>query len=70
MDTKCFFLSGPAGTGKTLVFNILAAHLRLQGLIVLTVASTHAAALLLQGKTTGHLRFAFPMDAYRGSECK
>ena len=45
-----FFLNGPAGTGKTFCYNTICKHIRSQGKIVLCVASSGIAALLLQGK--------------------
>ena len=45
-----FFLNGPAGTGKTFCYNAICRHIRGQEKIVLCVASSGIAALLLQGK--------------------
>lgn len=45
-----FFLNGPAGTGKTFCYNTICYHIRGQGKIVLCVASSGIAALLLQSK--------------------
>ena len=49
-----FFLDGPGGTGKMFLQNILLAHVRKQGKIALTVASTGIAATLLEGGWTAH----------------
>ena len=46
---QTFFLHGPGGTGKTYVYNTLCYFLRGQGKIVLCVASSGIAALLLIG---------------------
>lgn len=44
-----FFLYGYGGTGKTFIWNALSASLRSRGLIVLNVASSGIASLLLPG---------------------
>ena len=46
---QTFFLHGPGGTGKTYVYNTLCYFMRGQGKIVLCVASSGIAALLLIG---------------------
>lgn len=57
-----FFLYGFGGTGKTFVWNTLSAALRSKGLIVLNVASSGIASLLLPGGRTAHSRFSIPID--------
>ena len=56
-----FFLHGPAGTGKTFLYNCLCSYLRAQGMIVLCVASSGIAAQLLPGGRTAHSRFKIPL---------
>jgi primosomal protein N' len=46
---KLFFLNGPGGTGKTFCYKTLCYHLRAAGKIVLCVASSGIASLLLIG---------------------
>jgi hypothetical protein len=58
---KTFFLHGPGGTGKTYLYNTLCYHLRSQGKIVLCIASSGIAALLLMGGRTSHSRFKIPI---------
>ena len=58
----CFFLSGPAGTGKTYVYNTVCHRLRSEGKIVICVASSGIAALLLPGGRTAHSTFQIPLD--------
>ncbi|KAL1337471.1 hypothetical protein AAHE18_10G141300 [Arachis hypogaea] len=58
---KVFFLYGYGGTGKTFVWNTISAALRSKGQIVLTVASSGIASLLLPGGRTAHSRFAIPL---------
>ncbi|XP_024009422.1 uncharacterized protein LOC112084504 [Eutrema salsugineum] len=49
-----FFVYGSGGTGKTYLWSLLEAALRSKGDIVLNVASSGIAALLLQGGRTAH----------------
>jgi hypothetical protein len=65
----CFFLNGPGGTGKTFVYNTLCYALRAQGKIVLCVASSGIAALLLIGGRTSHSRFKIPILIHESSMC-
>ena len=46
---RMFFLNGPAGTGKTFCYNRICYHLRAEGKIVLCVASSGIASLLIIG---------------------
>ncbi|XP_025625137.1 uncharacterized protein [Arachis hypogaea] len=48
--------------GKTFVWKTLASGLRSKGQIVLTVASSGIASLLLPGGRTAHARFAIPLN--------
>ena len=59
---SAFFVSGPGGTGKTHVYSLLLASVRLQGRVALAVASSGVAALLLEGGTFGHARFKIPLE--------
>ena len=59
---NAFFLHGPAGTGKTFLYNCLCSHLRAEGKIVLCVASSGIAAQLLPGGRTAHSRFKIPLS--------
>ena len=56
----CFFIDGPAGTGKTFLYNTLLAEIRSHGDIALAVASSGIAALLISGGRTAHSRFKIP----------
>ena len=49
-----FFLNGGAGTGKTFLYNTVAGKCRSLGHIVVTVASSGIASLLLVGGRTAH----------------
>jgi hypothetical protein len=57
-----FFVSGYGGTGKTFLWGAVVAWLRSQRKIVLTVASSGVASLLLPGGRTAHSRFKIPCD--------
>lgn len=62
MKGKLFFLNGPGGTGKTYVYKTIISKLRSQGKIVLPVASSGIAAILLPNGRTAHSRFKIPID--------
>ncbi|XP_071714847.1 uncharacterized protein [Rutidosis leptorrhynchoides] len=64
-----FFLYGYGGTGKTFVWKTLAAAIRSRGDIVINVASSGIAALLLTGGRTAHSRFAIPINVLEDSFC-
>ncbi|TFK17038.1 hypothetical protein FA15DRAFT_555432, partial [Coprinopsis marcescibilis] len=66
---QSFFLHGPGGTGKTYIYNTLCYHLRGQGRIVLCVASSGIAALLLMGGRTSHSTFRVPILIHESSLC-
>lgn len=57
-----FFVSGYGGTGKTYLWNQIVGYLRGKNKIVLTVASSGVAALLLPGGRTAHSRFKIPCE--------
>ncbi|XP_071725808.1 uncharacterized protein [Rutidosis leptorrhynchoides] len=69
-DGGLFFLYGYGGTGKTFVWKTLAAAVRSRGDIVINVASSGIAALLLTGGRTAHSRFAIPINVLEDSFCK
>ncbi|KAM0840853.1 hypothetical protein ACQ4PT_059380 [Festuca glaucescens] len=64
-----YFVSGFGGAGKTFLWNAIIAYLRGQGKIVLTVASSGVAALLLAGGRTAHSRFKIPLQVDSNSFC-
>jgi PIF1-like helicase len=66
---QTFFLHGPGGTGKTFVYNTLCYQIRSQGMIVLCVASSGIAALLLKGGSTSHSCFHIPIIINESSTC-
>ncbi|GJY56098.1 ATP-dependent DNA helicase PIF1-like protein [Tanacetum coccineum] len=64
-----FFVYGYGGTGKTYLYKTMSAALRSQGDIVLNVASSGIATLLLEGGRTAHSRFAIPINILEDSMC-
>ncbi|XP_031111748.1 uncharacterized protein LOC116015711 [Ipomoea triloba] len=64
-----FFVYGYGGTGKTFVWRTLSAALRSQHKIVLNVASSGIASLLMSGGRTAHSRFAIPIVVNEDSTC-
>jgi PIF1-like helicase/Helitron helicase-like domain at N-terminus len=65
-----FFLQGPGGTGKTFLYTVLCNTYRAKGDIVLCVASSGIAALLLPGGRTAHSRFGIPLECTATSTCR
>jgi hypothetical protein len=66
---QTFFLNGPAGTGKKFVYNTLSNKLHGEQKIVLCVASSEIAALLITGGRTSHSTFKIPIDIGPESIC-
>ncbi|XP_071695348.1 uncharacterized protein [Rutidosis leptorrhynchoides] len=64
-----FFLYGPGGTGKTFLYTAVLAKLRAERMIVLAVASSGIASLLLPGGRTAHSRFVIPLELMENSTC-
>lgn len=64
-----FFLYGYGGTGKTFLWKTLSAGLRSQRLIVLNVASSGIASLLLPRGRTAHSTFSIPLVIHEESTC-
>lgn len=57
-----FFVYGFGGTGKTFMWRLLSSTIRYRGDIVLNVASSGIASLLLPGGRTAHSRFGIPIN--------
>ncbi|KAF7814857.1 PIF1-like helicase [Senna tora] len=66
---KIFFFYGYGGTGKTFLWRTLSTAIRSKGEIVLTVASSGIASLVLPGGRTAHSRFAIPININEDSTC-
>ncbi|XP_076939771.1 uncharacterized protein LOC143608686 [Bidens hawaiensis] len=65
-----FFVYGYGGTGKTYLWKTLSASIRSKGEIVLNVASSGIASLLLEGGRTAHSRFIIPINLTEDSQCQ
>ncbi|XP_042059616.1 uncharacterized protein LOC121804142 [Salvia splendens] len=68
-DGGIFFVYGYGGTGKTFIWRSLSAGIRSKGDIVLNVASSGIASLLLPGGRTAHSRFKIPINVNEDSMC-
>ncbi|XP_071688316.1 uncharacterized protein [Rutidosis leptorrhynchoides] len=68
-DSGLFFLYGYGGNGKTFIWKTLVVAVRSRGDIVINVASSEIAALLLTGGRTAHSRVAIPINVVEDSFC-
>jgi hypothetical protein len=68
-EGKLFFVYGSGGTDKTFVWTTLMSRLRGQGKIMLIVASSGIASLLLLGGKIAHSRFKISIDLHDESTC-
>ena len=64
-----FFLHSGGGCGKTYLASLIATSVRSRGEIVLCVASTGLASLLLPGGRTAHSRFKIPIPIHEQNTC-
>ncbi|KAK9050800.1 hypothetical protein SSX86_030230 [Deinandra increscens subsp. villosa] len=64
-----FFVMGSGGTGKTYLWNTIINCLRSREKLVLSVASSGIASLLLPGGRTAHSRFRIPIDVQSDTCC-
>ncbi|KAF8109176.1 hypothetical protein N665_0101s0007 [Sinapis alba] len=64
-----FFVYGFAGTEKTFLWKLLSAAIRVRGDIVLNVASSGIASLILPGGRTAHSRFSIPLNPDDSLSC-
>ncbi|XP_035841306.1 uncharacterized protein LOC110870193 [Helianthus annuus] len=64
-----FFVYGYSGLGKTFLWKTLASAVRCRGEIVLNVASSGIASLLLSRGRTAHSRFHIPINLTEDSMC-
>ena len=64
-----FFLQSGGGCGKTYISNLIASAIHSNGQIVLCVASTGIASLLLPGGHTAHSCFKIPIPCHEQSVC-
>ena len=64
---KIFFVDGFGGCGKTYLYQTICHAVRAQNTIILCVASTGLACLLLPGGQTAHSMFKIPIDLLDGN---
>ncbi|XP_076934857.1 uncharacterized protein LOC143601293 [Bidens hawaiensis] len=64
-----FFVYGYGGTGKTYLWKTLSTSISAKGDVVLNVASSGIASLLLEGGRTAHSRFLIPINLTEDSIC-
>lgn len=65
-----YFVYGHGGTGKTFLWSTIISKIRSEGQIVLAVASSGIASLLIEGGRTAHSRFRIPIDINETSTCE
>ncbi|KAL0453975.1 UNVERIFIED_CONTAM: hypothetical protein Slati_1375600 [Sesamum latifolium] len=65
-----FFVYGSGGTGKTYLWKTIITRLSSQGKVVLAVASSGIASLLLPGGRTAHSKFKIPMIVDEDTTCR
>ncbi|XP_025703768.2 uncharacterized protein [Arachis hypogaea] len=65
-----FFIYGFGRTGKTFLYRLLSAKLRSQRRIVINVASSGIASLLLPGGKTAHSMFGIPIELNEDTICR
>ncbi|KAF7809101.1 uncharacterized protein G2W53_035844 [Senna tora] len=68
-NSSIFFLNGYGGTGKTYIWKALSSAIRARGEIVLNVASSGIASVLLPGGRTAHSQFNIPLQVTDESTC-
>ncbi|XP_015057654.1 uncharacterized protein LOC107003921 [Solanum pennellii] len=68
-EGRLFFIHGHGGTGKTFLWNTIISKIRSESKIVLPVATSGIAALLLPNGRTAHSRFHIPLDVTPESTC-
>ena len=61
-EGKIFFIDGFGGCGKTYLYQAICHTVRAEGIVILCVASTGLACLLLPGGQTAHSMFKIPID--------
>ncbi|XP_071687191.1 uncharacterized protein [Rutidosis leptorrhynchoides] len=68
-QTEHVFVYGHGGTGKTFLWKAIITALRSRGKIILAVASSSIASLLLPSRRTAHSRFKLPLVITDESMC-
>ena len=68
-EANVYYMDGPAGTGKTMVYNTLISLLRSRGKEVASCAWTGIASILLRHSVTVHNLFKLPVPILETSTC-
>nr|GEV31519.1 ATP-dependent DNA helicase PIF1-like [Tanacetum cinerariifolium] len=64
-----YFVCGPGGTRKTFLYKTIISRLRSEQKIVLSIASSGIASLLLSDGRTTHSMFVIPLELLENSTC-
>ena len=68
-DQNCYFVDGPAGTGKTFLYNTIVHNLQALGIKVKCMAYSGIASTLLINGATAHSTFHIPIHLLPDSPC-
>ena len=68
-DQNCYFVDGPAGTGKTFLYNTLVHNLQALGIKVKCMAYSGIASTFLINGATAHSTFQIPIPLLPDSTC-
>ena len=68
-DQHCYFVDGPAGTGKTFLYNTIVHNLQALGIKVKCMAYSGIASTLLINGATAHSTFQIPIPLLPNSVC-
>ena len=68
-DQNCYFVDGPAGTGKTFLYNTIVHNLQALGIKVKCMAYSGIASTLLINGATAHSTFQIPIPLLPNSVC-
>ena len=68
-DQNCYFVDGPAGTGKTFLYNTVVHNLQALGIKVKCMAYSGIASTLLINGATAHSTFQIPIPLLPNSTC-
>ena len=68
-DQNCYFVDGPAGTGKTFLYNTIVHNLQALGIKVKCMAYSGIASTLLINGVTAHSTFQIPIPLLPNSVC-
>ena len=66
---RCYFVDGPAGTGKTFLYNTIVHNLQALGIKVTCMAYSGSASTLLINGATAHSTFQIPIPLLHNSVC-